>query len=60
MSLSGSFLVTDSGMGRSRSGGLSVSVARSDGQILGGKLAGALIAASPVQVSPLPTQYTTD
>lgn len=35
---------------RSRSGGMSVSLASPDGRVVGGGVAGLLIAASPVQV----------
>jgi hypothetical protein len=35
---------------RSRAGGMSVSLARTDGRVVGGGVAGVLIAASPVQV----------
>eukprot|EP00262_Sarcandra_glabra_P004659 TRINITY_DN15836_c0_g1_i1.p1 TRINITY_DN15836_c0_g1~~TRINITY_DN15836_c0_g1_i1.p1 ORF type:complete len:357 (+),score=51.84 TRINITY_DN15836_c0_g1_i1:63-1133(+) len=50
ISLSGSFLLTESGGTRSRTGGLSVSLAGSDGRVLGGGVAGMLVAATPVQV----------
>ncbi|KAH9769625.1 at-hook motif nuclear-localized protein [Citrus sinensis] len=50
ISLSGSFLLSDNNGNRSRSGGLSVSLAGSDGRVLGGLVAGMLMAASPVQV----------
>lgn len=50
LSLSGSFLLTESGGQRSRTGGLSVSLAGPDGRVLGGGVAGLLTAASPVQV----------
>lgn len=50
LSISGSFLLSESGGQRSRSGGLSVSLAGPDGAVLGGSVAGLLIAASPVQV----------
>ncbi|CAO2184238.1 unnamed protein product [Urochloa humidicola] len=50
LSLSGSFLLIESGGQRSRSGGLSVSLAGPDGRLLGGGVAGLLIAASPVQI----------
>ncbi|GAB4825995.1 AT-hook motif nuclear-localized protein 1 [Ancistrocladus abbreviatus] len=50
LSLSGSFMPTDNGIVKSRSGGMSVSLASPDGRVLGGGLAGLLIAASPVQV----------
>jgi hypothetical protein len=48
--MSGSFLLTDNGAHRSRTGGLSVSLAGPDGRLLGGGVAGLLIAASPIQV----------
>ncbi|GJM90086.1 hypothetical protein PR202_ga06332 [Eleusine coracana subsp. coracana] len=50
LSLSGSFTPTDSGSTRSRSGGMSVSLAAADGRVIGGGVAGLLVAASPVQV----------
>ncbi|RWW61525.1 hypothetical protein BHE74_00031413, partial [Ensete ventricosum] len=50
LSLSGSFLLSESGGQRSRTGGLSVSLAGTDGRVLGGGVAGQLTAASPVQV----------
>ncbi|KAI3946560.1 hypothetical protein MKW92_042918, partial [Papaver armeniacum] len=50
LSLSGSFLLSESGGQRSRTGGLSVSLAGPDGRVLGGSVAGLLTAASPVQV----------
>ncbi|KAK3034193.1 hypothetical protein RJ639_034333 [Escallonia herrerae] len=50
LSLSGSFLLSDAGGQRSRTGGLSVSLAGPDGCVLGGGVAGLLTAASPVQV----------
>lgn len=50
ISLSGSFLLTESDGTRSRTGGLSVSLAGSDGRVLGGGVAGMLMAATPVQV----------
>lgn len=50
LSISGSFLFSESGGQRSRSGGLSVSLAGPDGSVLGGSVAGLLIAASSVQV----------
>lgn len=51
LSLSGSFLLTEDGSTRSRSGGLSVALAGSDGRIFGGGVAGMLVAATPVQVT---------
>lgn len=50
LSLSGSFLLSDNGGQRSRTGGLGVSLAGPDGRVLGGGVAGLLTAASPVQV----------
>lgn len=50
LSLSGSFLLSESDGRRSRTGGLSVSLAGPDGRVLGGGVAGLLTAASPVQV----------
>ncbi|GAB4833048.1 hypothetical protein Ancab_007106 [Ancistrocladus abbreviatus] len=50
LSLSGSFLLSESGGQRSRTGGLSVSLAGPDGRVLGGGVAGLLTAATPVQV----------
>ncbi|KAK8512661.1 hypothetical protein V6N12_075231 [Hibiscus sabdariffa] len=50
LSLSGSFLLSENGGQRSRTGGLSVSLSGSDGRVLGGGVAGLLTAASPVQV----------
>ncbi|KAJ6712051.1 AT-HOOK MOTIF NUCLEAR-LOCALIZED PROTEIN 13-LIKE ISOFORM X1 [Salix purpurea] len=50
ISLSGSFLLSESNGSRSRTGGLSVSLAGSDGRVLGGGVAGMLTAASAVQV----------
>ncbi|WVZ92210.1 hypothetical protein U9M48_038293 [Paspalum notatum var. saurae] len=50
LSLSGSFLLVENGGQRSRTGGLSVSLAGPDGRLLGGGVAGLLIAGSPVQI----------
>eukprot|EP00257_Ricinus_communis_P000861 XP_002510726.2 AT-hook motif nuclear-localized protein 10 isoform X1 [Ricinus communis] len=50
LSLSGSFLPSENGGQRSRTGGLSVSLSGPDGRVLGGGVAGLLLAASPVQV----------
>ncbi|XP_062097102.1 AT-hook motif nuclear-localized protein 10 [Humulus lupulus] len=50
LSLSGSFLLSENGGQRSRTGGLSVSLSGPDGRVLGGGVAGLLMAASPVQV----------
>lgn len=50
LSLSGSFLLSENDGHRSRTGGLSVSLAGPDGRVVGGGVAGLLTAASPVQV----------
>ncbi|KAG8476782.1 hypothetical protein CXB51_030955 [Gossypium anomalum] len=50
LSLSGSFMPSESGGTRSRSGGMSVSLASPDGRVVGGGVAGLLVAAGPVQV----------
>ncbi|KAK9724502.1 hypothetical protein RND81_05G077600 [Saponaria officinalis] len=50
LSLSGSFTPTDDGVVKGRSGGISVLLSGPDGRVLGGGLAGILVAASPVQV----------
>uniref|UniRef100_A0A2P2K3B6 AT-hook motif nuclear-localized protein n=1 Tax=Rhizophora mucronata TaxID=61149 RepID=A0A2P2K3B6_RHIMU len=50
LSLSGSFMPMENGGTKSRSGGMSVSLAGPDGRVVGGGLAGLLIAAGPVQV----------
>ncbi|XP_007052043.2 PREDICTED: AT-hook motif nuclear-localized protein 1 [Theobroma cacao] len=50
LSLSGSFMPTETQGARSRSGGMSVSLASPDGRVVGGGVAGLLVAASPVQV----------
>ncbi|XP_004515758.1 AT-hook motif nuclear-localized protein 1 [Cicer arietinum] len=50
LSLSGSFMPNESGGTRSRSGGMSVSLASPNGRVVGGGVAGLLVAASPVQV----------
>ena len=49
--MSGSFMPTETQGTRSRSGGMSVSLASPDGRVVGGGVAGLLVAASPVQVS---------
>ncbi|KAH9606777.1 hypothetical protein KSS87_009797 [Heliosperma pusillum] len=49
LSLSGSFMLSENGGGRSRTGGLSVSLAGPDGFVVGGGVAGLLTAASAVQ-----------
>ncbi|KAK1438450.1 hypothetical protein QVD17_04259 [Tagetes erecta] len=50
ISLSGSFVHSESDGNNSKPSGLSVSLAGSDGRVLGGGVAGLLVAASPVQV----------
>ncbi|PHT32718.1 AT-hook motif nuclear-localized protein 10 [Capsicum baccatum] len=50
VSLSGSFIPSEIGSQQSKKGGFSVSLARSDGRIFGGGVAGLLTVASPVQV----------
>lgn len=51
ISLAGSFLLADSnGNHSNKSSGLSVSLAGSDGRVLGGGVAGSLVAATPIQV----------
>ncbi|CAH9091950.1 unnamed protein product [Cuscuta epithymum] len=50
ISLSGSFLFSESGGHHSRPSGLSVSLAGADGKVVGGGVAGALKAASQVQL----------
>ncbi|XP_020206410.1 AT-hook motif nuclear-localized protein 1 [Cajanus cajan] len=50
LSLSGSFTLTDSTGIRSRTGGLSVSLAGPDGRVIGGGVAGLLTAAGPIQI----------
>ncbi|KHG14136.1 Putative DNA-binding ESCAROLA -like protein [Gossypium arboreum] len=42
--------VSDTSGGKSRTGGLSVSLAGPDGRVIGGGLAGILVAASPIQI----------
>ncbi|KAH0708391.1 hypothetical protein KY284_009818 [Solanum tuberosum] len=50
VSLSGSFLMSEIGGQRSRTGGLSVSLAKPDGWVFGGSVTGVLTAASPIQI----------
>ena len=50
LSLSGSYLLAEDGDTRSRTGGLSVALVGSDGRIVGGCVAGMLMAATLVQV----------
>ncbi|CAN4077382.1 unnamed protein product [Withania somnifera] len=48
--LSGSYLVSEIGGPRDRTGGISISVSSPDGLVLGGAVGGRLVAATPVQV----------
>ncbi|RZC57099.1 hypothetical protein C5167_004401 [Papaver somniferum] len=48
--LSGTYLLTDNGGSRGRSGALSISLSSPDGRVIGGGVGGTLIAATPVQV----------
>ncbi|KAK7267887.1 hypothetical protein RIF29_20567 [Crotalaria pallida] len=50
LSLSGSFMVSESSDIRSRSGGLSVTLSGPDGRVIGGAVAGLLTAAGPIQI----------
>ncbi|KAK6942675.1 PPC domain [Dillenia turbinata] len=50
LSLSGSYTISDFGGMRGRTGGLSVSLAGPDGRVIGGSVAGTLVAANPVQI----------
>ncbi|CAI9774991.1 unnamed protein product [Fraxinus pennsylvanica] len=50
LSLMGSFMLSENGLTKSRSGGMSVSLAGPDGRVMGGGVAGMLVAAGPVQV----------
>ncbi|KAM3325031.1 AT-hook motif nuclear-localized protein 7 isoform X1 [Capsicum chacoense] len=50
LALTGSYTVSDNGGMKSRSGGLSVSLAGPDGRVIGGGIAGSLTAASPIQM----------
>ena len=49
LSLTGSFMPAESGGMRNRSGGMSVSLASPDGRVVGGGVAGLLVAAGAVQ-----------
>lgn len=53
LTLTGSYTISDNGGIKSRTGGLSVSLASPDGRIIGGGVAGLLMAASPIQVRSL-------
>ncbi|KAL3647254.1 hypothetical protein CASFOL_008222 [Castilleja foliolosa] len=50
LSLTGSFMPSETGGMRNRTGGMSVSLASPDGRVVGGGVAGLLVAASPVQI----------
>ncbi|KAJ8543550.1 hypothetical protein K7X08_006073 [Anisodus acutangulus] len=50
LSLTGSFMQTETGGMRNRSGGISVSLASLDGRVIGGGVSGLLVAAGPVQI----------
>ncbi|KAL8200860.1 hypothetical protein R6Q57_012199 [Mikania cordata] len=50
LSLAGSFMPSENGGTRNRSGGMSVSLASPDGRVVGGGVVGLLVAASPVQI----------
>ncbi|CAN4121431.1 unnamed protein product [Withania somnifera] len=50
LALTGSYTVSENGGNKSRSGGLSVSLAGPDGRVIGGGIAGSLTAASPIQM----------
>ncbi|KAL8137100.1 hypothetical protein V2J09_003101 [Rumex salicifolius] len=50
ISLTGSFLLSENGGNQVRTGGLSVSLAGPDGRVVGGGVAGILVAATPVQI----------
>ncbi|KAL2516818.1 AT-hook motif nuclear-localized protein 1 [Abeliophyllum distichum] len=50
LSLTGSFMPSETGGMRHRSGGMSVSLASPDGRVVGGGVAGLLVAAGPVQI----------
>ncbi|CAA3014697.1 Hypothetical predicted protein [Olea europaea subsp. europaea] len=62
LTLTGSFTYSENGGIKSRTGGLSVSLAGPDGRVIGGGIAGMLMAASPIQVvfgSFMPNCYKT-
>ncbi|XP_076947369.1 AT-hook motif nuclear-localized protein 1-like [Bidens hawaiensis] len=50
LSLAGSFIPSESGGMRNRTGGMSVSLSSADGRAVGGSVAGLLVAATPVQI----------
>lgn len=50
LSLKGSYTISESGGIKSGTGGLSISLGSADGRIIGGGVAGLLMAATPIQV----------
>ncbi|KAH9610040.1 hypothetical protein KSS87_014263 [Heliosperma pusillum] len=50
LSLSGSYTVSEAGGITSKTGGLSIAIAGPDGRVVGGSVAGWIIAANPIQV----------
>lgn len=48
--LSGSYMLTDNGGSRTRTGSLTITLSSPDGRVIGGGVGGVLIAATPVQV----------
>lgn len=52
LTLTGSFTFSENGGIKSRIGGLSISLAGPDGRVIGGGIAGMLMAATPIQVRP--------
>ncbi|XP_019059314.1 PREDICTED: AT-hook motif nuclear-localized protein 7-like [Tarenaya hassleriana] len=50
LTLTGSFVITEIGGVRNKTGGLSISLAGPDGRVIGGVVAGVLTASSPIQV----------
>ncbi|CAK7345975.1 unnamed protein product [Dovyalis caffra] len=58
LTLSGSYLPSENGGQRSRTGGLSVCLSGPDGRVLGGSVAGLLIAAAPVQAGNSEDNFT--
>lgn len=55
--MSGSFIPGETEGTRSRSGGMSVSLTSPDGRVVGGGVAGLLVAASPVQAGFFSQKY---
>lgn len=50
LTLTGSYTISENGKMKSQTGGLSVSLASPDGRVIGGGVAGSLMAANPIQV----------